>query len=209
MPSGLEQECRPEVSSQLCELGDVLAEVRPGAAVVSDTESAAGVEVAELDSDVGQFPPELSGARCGSENRLGVEQLRADVERQPDRLERLLGRDPLESLLRLGPLEPKLARGRAGREVLVAAAADVGIQPDGDPRGAAKRLRGSGDLVKLLERFDVERADPGLDGRADLVRALADAGEDDPVRRNPCLQALGQLTAGDDVGAEPLVCDDS
>jgi hypothetical protein len=77
----------------------------------------------------------------------------------------------------------------------VAAARDVWIQPDGDRRGAAQGACRCADLVKLLERFDIERTDPGLDGRADLVRALADAREDDPVRRNPCLQALGQLTA--------------
>jgi len=91
----------------------------------------------------------------------------------------------------------------------VAAARDVWIQPDGDRRGAAKRPRGRGDLVKLLERFEVERADPGLDRCADLVTALADAGEDDPIRGNPCLQALGQLAARDDIGAETLVRDDS
>src|SRR6266566_1298706 len=53
-------------------------------------------------------------------------------------------------------------------------------------------------------RLDVERADPRLDGRADLVLALADAGEDDPVRRDPRRQGFRELAAGDDVGAEPF-----
>ena len=55
------------------------------------------------------------------------------------------------------------------------ATGDVGIQPDGDRRNAPKCPGGRGDLFELLERLDVERTDPGRQGRADLVLALADA----------------------------------
>src|SRR5439155_23059372 len=107
-----------------------------------------------------------------------------------------------------GPLEAELARSVSGCEIFVAATGDVGIQPDGDRRDAPERPCGGGDLVELFERLHVERTDPGLHGRPDLVLALADAGEDDLARGDNRLEAFGELAARDDVGAEPLGRDD-
>src|SRR4029450_11038233 len=111
--------------------------------------------------------------------------------------------DPFASP-RPGPLEANLARGAPSGEIFVAPAGDVGIQPDRDWCGAPEHLRGASDLVELFERLDVERADPALARRADLALALADAGEDDPARRDPRRQAFRELAAGDDIGTEPF-----
>src|SRR5205823_9456885 len=90
---------------------------------------------------------------------------------------------------------PNLLCTASGGEVLVAAAGDVGVQSDRDRCNAPKPTRGVGDLLELLERFDVERANTGLHRRADLVFALAHAGEDDRFRGDADLQALGELAA--------------
>jgi hypothetical protein len=91
----------------------------------------------------------------------------------------------------------------------VAAAGNVGIQSHGYLRDPTERPCRRRDFLQLLERLDVQRADAGLDRRANLILALADAGEDDPIGGDPSPNALRQLAAGDDVGAEPLFCDDA
>ena len=135
---GSSRSVAPSFACQLGQPGDVRADVRLFAAVVGDAESAAGVEVPEPDSRLGELAPELRGAGGGFEHRLGVEQLGADMEREPDGLERLFGRRAPERFHRLGPLEAELARGASGREVFVAAAGDIGIQPDRDRCDASK-----------------------------------------------------------------------
>src|SRR5262249_38218219 len=49
--------------------------------------------------------------------------------------------------------------------------------------------------------LDVEREDAELRPELDLLVGLADAGEDDPVRRDSRLHRSAQLVAGDDVDA--------
>jgi hypothetical protein len=106
------------------------------------------------------------------------------VERDADRLERFVRRCSAERLRSIGSFEAELAGSPSGREVFMPAACDVGVQPDGDLSYASELASGVGDLLELVERLDVERADPGPDGRTDLVLALADAREDDFLRGN-------------------------
>lgn len=143
-------------------------------AVVGDAEPAAGIEVSELDAGVGQLAPELRGALGGDQHWLDVEKLGADVEGDSDRLECVVGRRSAERLRRLVPVEPELGPNAAGGQVLVPAAFDPRVQADGDGRRPPGRARSDGDLVELLDRLDIQRADAEVDGRADLVLALAD-----------------------------------
>ena len=175
MPTGLEEERRAEAACELSQRGGVSANIRLRAAVVGDAEAAAGVEVPKPDPRLGELAPELPGSGSSSEHGPDVEQLRTDVERESHRLERRVGRRPAEGFRRLTALETELARGASGGEVLVPPTGDVGIQPDGDRRNASERPGRGGDLLELLERFDVERTDPGRHGGADLVLALADS----------------------------------
>ena len=84
------------------------------------------------------FEAAARAAGRSREHRLGVEQLGTNVEGEPDGLERRFGRRPTEGFHRLGPPEAELARGASGREVFVAAAGDIGVQPDRDRRDASK-----------------------------------------------------------------------
>ena len=117
------------------------------------------------------------------------------MKREPDRLERVARGSPTDRLGGLGPREPELARRGSGRQILVAAAGDVGIQPGGDGRRAAERTGRLLELVELVQRLDVDGADPGLDGPAELVSLLADPREDDPLGCDPGLECLRELAA--------------
>ena len=96
------------------------------------------------------------------------------MEGDPDRFERVVGRSTAERFRRLVAVEAELAAGGPRGQILVAAALDVRVQPDGNRCSPAEGARRGRDLVELLDRLDVERADPDLDGRVDLVLALPD-----------------------------------
>src|SRR5262245_3032239 len=207
--SWLQQERRAKASRQLGEPRRVLADEGLRGSLVGDADAAADVEVSELNPRLGELAPKVRGTTCGREHGLDVEQLRADVEREPDRLERGIGLGALKSFDGIRGVDPELARGDTGGEVLVAAPGNVGIQSYGHLRHPTERSGGRRDFLQLLERLDVQRADAGLDRRANLVLALANAGEDDSIGGDPSPKALRQLAAGDDVGAELLLCDDA
>ena len=105
--------------------------------------------------------------------------------------------------------QPELGAGVARRDVLVRGALDGGIQPDRDRRDDAEGARLFRDQLELAWRFDVDRADTGLERGADLVPPLADAGENDPLARDARLQRLEELAARDDVRAETLLARDA
>lgn len=130
------------------------------------------------------------------------------MEGDPDRFERVVGRSTAERFRRLIAVEAELAAGGPRGQILVAAALDVRVQPDGNRCSPAEGARRGRDLVELFDRLDVERADPDLDGRVDLVLALPDPREGDLGRGYACLRGLGEFASGDDVGAEILRRDD-
>jgi hypothetical protein len=152
----LEDQGRVELPGDVGERSRVSAEIGCRAAAVGNAEPSTGVEVAEPDPLVREPAPELGGTRSRSENRLGVEELRADVEGDPDRLERVVGRRTAENFRRLIAVEAELAAGAPRGQVFVAAAFDVRVQPDGNGCSPAKGARRGGDLVELLDRLDVE-----------------------------------------------------
>src|SRR5438128_2490389 len=83
---------------------------------VGDPVSAARVEVPEPASRFCELAPELGGTGRWCEHRLGIELLGANVEGEPDGLERFLRCRPPEGFHRLGPLEAELARSVSGCE---------------------------------------------------------------------------------------------
>ena len=78
---------------------------------------------------------------------------------------------------------------------------DVGIDADRDVGGRAARCGKLGEELKLALRFHVEAEDAGFEPEGELARRLADAGEDDLLRRHAGGERAAKLALGDDVGA--------
>ena len=64
-----------------------------------------------------------------------------------------------------------------------------------------RRLRTGHDPHDLFDAFGLNRADVLADREVDLVVGLADAAEQDLVRRDPATEREKELSAADDVGA--------
>ena len=95
----------------------------------------------------------------------------------------------------------ELVLGLAGRDLGVGAGIDVGIDADRNPRGLAGLDREPRQQFELGLGFDVDAEDVGGQRGAQLGLGLADAGEQDLLRRNAGGQRALQFAAGDHVGA--------
>ena len=100
----------------------------------------------------------------------------------------------------------ELVLGFAGGDLGVRAGIDVGIDPHRDPRGLAGLDRQPRQQFELRLGFDVDAENVRGQRRAQLGFGLADAGEQDLVRRNAGGQRPLQLAAGHHVGAGAEFC---
>ncbi len=116
-------------------------------------------------------------SRPGSLRRLGVEPRRI-VERHA------------ELVLRL-----------AGGDLGVRLGIDVGVDAQGDAGGAAEARRHLAQRLELGLRLHVEAENALAERISHLGARLADAGEDDPVRRHAGRPRAAQLAFGHDVHA--------
>ncbi len=78
---------------------------------------------------------------------------------------------------------------------------DVRVDPDAHRYVHPLRFGDRGQPVELLERLDVQVADPGPHGLTELVGGLPHPAEDDPVRREAGRERTRHLAGRDDVGA--------
>ena len=131
------------------------------ATVVPDPEPTADVELPQCDAGRSELSPELRRFLGGGQDRCRVEQLRADVEGDPYRLERRICHSPLEGETGVAEREAELARRRAGRHVRVRVGGHVRIQPDRDGCDQPERACFLRDCFELAERLDVERVHAG------------------------------------------------
>ena len=101
--------------------------------------------------------------------------------------------------------DAELGLGRAGGDLGVGFGIHIRVDAQGDGRALAHRQRQCIQRIQLGLAFDVELVDAGGKRRAHLLPGLAHAGEDDPVRRYPGGQRLGQLAARHHIsaGAKP------
>ena len=95
----------------------------------------------------------------------------------------------------------ELVLGLAGRDLLVRLGIDVRIDADGDVRGLAEARRDGAQRQQFGLGFDVEGENAGIERKGHLGARLADAGEDDAVRRHARGQRAAQFAFGDDVHA--------
>ncbi len=80
-------------------------------------------------------------------------------------------------------------------------ASTSGLTRSATRRALAPVPRHAVEQLQLRQRFDVELLDAGLERRRSSRRRLADAGEDDALRRDAGRQRAAQLALRDDIGA--------
>ncbi len=161
--------------------------------------------MAQAQAARGERGGELQHALERRLERRHVEDLRADVAVDAGHLEVRESRREVvggqRALVRDAELAPAQSRGDVG----VRARVDVGIDAQGHRRAPSHR---AGDRIEALElrlALHVEAADAGGEGRADLLLALADPGEDDALGPAAGGQHAREFAARDDVeaGTEP------
>src|SRR6185312_7583129 len=100
--------------------------------------------------------------------------LRADMHGEPDRLDpRQICRQPIGGD-RVAAGDPELVALAPGRDAGMAAGIDIGVDPDRDPRGAARIPRDGAEPAQLRYRLDVDLMDVAGDGEIQLGAGLAD-----------------------------------
>src|SRR5579863_2159041 len=92
----------------------------------------------------------------------------------------------------------------SGRDAIMAADVDIGIDPDRDRHRATGCRCDGTQPPQFRHRLDVELMDVASDRAFELGPRLADAGEDDPLGRDAGGERALQLASGDDIrsGAE-------
>jgi len=105
---------------------------------------------------------------------------------------------------RAGERHAELVVGGAGRDLGMGAGLDVRIDAEGDRRVFAQRGRDRGEHFRLFHGFDIELAEAAGQRLGHFRRGLADAGEDDLLRRDSRRHGASIFADRDHVGAKPL-----
>ena len=138
-----------------------------------------------------------------------VDDLRADVAVDADHLDRRQLRRARERATRVSVGDAELVGAQARRDVGMRLRIDVGVDAQADARPPAGGLSDDAQQLELADAFDVEAEDAERERALHLRACLADAREDDPLRRAAGGEDALELAARDDVEAaaaarEPL-----
>jgi len=173
---------------------------------IAHPETAAQVQVTDLDAARGEPIDQRQQAVEGIEEGRQAGQLRADVAVDADHFQvRQLGRAGVD---RLGvvDIDAELVLFQPGGDVGMGAGIHVWIDPQGNRRLHAQF---GGDLLQTLQLvggLDVEAVHTDFQRAAHVVASLADAGEDDAARLAAGGEHALQFTARDDVEARAETC---
>ena len=126
---------------------------------------------------------------------------KADVDVDAHHLEARPLRHLREERARVADRHAELVAAHPGGDVRMAPGVDVGVHPQRHAGAAALARRLGVDALQLAARFGVDRLEAEGDRPRDLGAALADAGEDDLLRREAGLQGDLDLADGIAVGA--------
>jgi len=157
--------------------------------MVAVADAAAEIEAANREAGGAQFENQLGEASEGIPERPEIDELRADMHRQADRLDpRQFRREPI-GLAGVFDIDAEFVLLFAGGDLGVGQRVDVGVDPQRDAGGLTP---GNGDLAEppqFGDRLDIDLVDSGGKRRLQLLPRLADAGEDDMPRRDPAARA--------------------
>ena len=158
-------------------VGVVGLEVLAGA--VGDAEPAAEVDVVDVVAVGRELVEEAGEDGEGGVERGEVGDLRADVHVDAGDLDAGQGGRLAVDGAGARDRDAELRLGLAGGDLGVGQRVDVRVDPQADRRDPAALGRDAGDHRQLGLGFDVEAEDGLVEGKRDLGRALADAGEGD------------------------------
>ena len=179
----------------------ILGEIRRRAAVIGNADPAAEIKMIDLVALLAKIERHAPQPVIGGAVRRDIHQLRADMHRHAAEADIFqLGRER-EHVRRPFDIDTELVFLAAGRDLRMGLGVDIRIDPD---RRRRDHALGGGNLVEkpeLVFRFDVELMNARIQSRRHLVRRLADAGENDLVRRDTGPEAALHLAAGHHIHA--------
>ena len=166
---------------------------------IANAEPAAEIETPDGDAIGLQHARELGDAAKGAAVRVQVAQLRADMHRNPFHRQAGKPGSLVEESRRLGPGDTELVGLATRADLVERAGVHIGIDPERNGRGQAEArcdARQAADFRCALA-IDLEDAAPerGLHFRV----GLADAREDDLLRRNARCKRAPELTLRNDI----------
>ena len=179
---------------------------------VGDTDATAQVDRGNVEIQLGlEERRKVDDDARGLGEGLGPKNLGADVAVQAPEVQvgRVLDRGHGLVGLAGGQGQAELLVLVGGRDVLVAARVDAGLQAHHDGRNHAESGGDALDLVDLVHRVDEDAVNTGLQGEADLRVRLVVAVQTDPRRIHPGAQCEGQLAERGSVDAQPLGRDEA
>jgi len=161
-----------------------------------------GVPDAEAAADVVDREGAEHGDRLdGPGERLGVQDLRPDVQVQPVQLQLLAGPDPGDGLAGLVQGQPELGVRAAGGLRLVGFRRDPRDDPDQHPLRPGGQLFQPVDVVEVVHHH---ASHPGVQGHGQLGGGLGVAVQVHAFGPGPRGQGHDQLTGPGDIDAQPL-----
>ena len=171
------------------------------ARLVGHTQPAAEIGMGDGAAARAQFSDQRPDLAEGGLERLERRQLAADMDRHAAHIEAVFFGQPGIDFRRSVERDAELVLALAGRDFLMRARIDIGIDAQG-AGGALAVPRGDGSqLVALFLALDVELADARFEPLQQFGMGLADAREDDVLGLHPCGQCAGQFAARHHVGA--------
>ncbi len=205
-PSRLESELEPAIGEDAADQRAIGGEISGRAGLVIDSDAAAKVECRHRQPFAAQGVAEIKKGGIGARERIEIEDLRADMNRQAGRPDmRVAGKPAIEAgglVLRRGDTEfgGTLTGGNLGVRV----GGNIDIDPQRHGRHDIAGRCHAADRLDLGGAFGVDLADAGIQRRADLLGGFANTRKDDHVSRHAGGTRAVQLTARDNVGAGTL-----
>jgi diaminopimelate decarboxylase len=148
-----------------------------------------------LDLDIACEPGHGKTCAAQFEDKLGdaakrpavwrqIEELRADMHRDADRLDAGQCGGEAVGLNRILDIDTELVLFLTGRNLRVGQRIDIGIDPDRDSGGLMAGFRDRTQPAQFRDRLDIDLPDAGGERGVQLVTRLAEAGKDDPRWRD-------------------------
>ena len=179
---------------------------------VGDAHSAAQVDGRNVQAQLGlQARREVDDDARGLGKGLGPKDLGTDVAVQAPEVQvrRILDRGHGLARLAGGQGQAELLVLVGGRDVLVAARVNAGLQAHHDGRNDAEVSGNALDLVDLVHRVDEDAVDTGLEGEADLRVRLVVAVQADAIGVHAGAQGQAQLAERGGVDTQALGRDEA
>ena len=172
---------------------------------VRHSEPAAQIGMGHGATGGAQFADQFANLAESGFERLQIAQLAADMNGNAAHIEPFFASERRVDFGCAVERHAKLVLALAGRDLLMRARIDIGIDPESAGRALAYPAGDGGKLVALFLALDIELADAFIEPLLQFRMRFADAGKHDVFRLHSRLQGARELAPGNHVGAIAFV----